>query len=104
MTLRDQWARMLLCIKGLSAEKVATIIENYDTPNALWGAFKYAEFREAADIAKEQQGGDAAPKKRGKSTVRRANMLLTELEATGRKKIGEAMSQKIYELFMSYKY
>lgn len=42
-TLHDLWTRMLLCIRGLSAEKVVEITQRWPTPQALIAAFEQCE-------------------------------------------------------------
>lgn len=53
MTLHECWARMLLSVKGMSAEKVAFVIAEgggYETPKRLWEAFRRDEERERREM------------------------------------------------------
>ena len=112
MTLQGCWARMLLCIHGLSAEKVAALMKHYRTPVSLYNAFVEAEAREqleleadAAELDLEATNGKGKGKGRAKKArVVPAEHMLTMLPGEGRKKIGVAMSEKIYHLFMDPSY
>jgi len=94
---------MLLCIRGVSAEKATAITKYYPTHRSLWDAFREAEGEE-----REQRYrlGDNIGTGRGKARVRvtEARHLLTRLGNSNRQKIGEKLSQDIYELFMKKRY
>ncbi|KAG8992464.1 Crossover junction endonuclease mus81 [Tulasnella sp. JGI-2019a] len=102
-TLKNCWTRMLLCVTGFSAEKVARLLEMFDTPKALWDAFQEAE-----KIEEEERGRKEREREQGKgkgrqkkSKVPLAKHLLTRMteDMSGRKKIGPALSEKLYNLF-----
>lgn len=105
--MRENFARILLCINGLSPEKVSAILEVYDTPIALWGAFLEAEQLERDERIREEEEA-ATGKGKGrkkKSTVPLAKHMFTRLpNVRGRRKIGEALSEKIYDIFRSEEY
>ncbi|KAJ7928153.1 ERCC4 domain-containing protein [Mycena leptocephala] len=110
-TVRDTWARMLLCVKGMSAEKVGAVVEQWDTPRALWEAFREAQIAEQDALAWEAAEAEAAaPKGKGKgkkkSTVREARLMLQGVGGAegGVRAIGQALSTKLYDLFMSEDY
>lgn len=106
VTLKDVFARMLLCIRGMSAEKVATILEHYDTPRRLWDAFRDAEVVEVQERAAEAEQVAEGNGKKGKkkSQVIPAKHMLTRLLANGRREIKCALSEQVYDLFMSEEY
>lgn len=115
LTTRECWARMLLCVNGLSPEKVAAIIDLYDTPKALWESFAAAEEEEDIERQRENEegvarlaanGGKEKGKGRGKrSAVIPAKHMLTRMpNGIGRRKIGAALSEKVYELFRAHSY
>ena len=106
MTVFDCWTRMLLCINGLSAEKVSLIIETYPTPRSLWQAFRAATATEERQRIQEEMAGGSAQKGKGKKNqIEPANLLLTRLPAVGaRKKIGPALSKKVYDQFIQLQY
>ncbi|KAG8887491.1 Crossover junction endonuclease mus81, partial [Tulasnella sp. 408] len=102
LTTRECWARMLLCVNGLSPEKVAAIIDLYDTPKALWESFAAAEEEEDIERQRENEeavarqaasGGIEKGKGRGKrSAVVPAKHMLTRMpNGIGRRKIGAAL-------------
>ncbi|KAF8306454.1 hypothetical protein DL93DRAFT_2088571 [Clavulina sp. PMI_390] len=104
-TLRDAFAQMLLCIRGMSAEKVATILEHYDTPRRLWDAFRDAERIEEEDRAEEEvRTAEGGKGRRKKSQVISARHMLTRLPANGRREIKQALAEQVYDLFMSEQY
>ncbi|KAF8217721.1 ERCC4 domain-containing protein [Mycena galopus ATCC 62051] len=107
-TVRDTWARMLLSVKGMSAEKVGAVIERWDTPRALWEAFCAAQEAEAEAL--EREAAAAGPSKgkgrKKKSEVPEARLMLQGVGSAegGSRAIGQALSTKLYELFMSENY
>jgi hypothetical protein len=98
---------MLLTIKGLSAEKVAFVIapgSGYQTPRALYEAFKRdeeRERRERLEMERENEMGSiglhvnekrTGSGKRKTKKIRLARELLCELGGNGRSKIGSVLS------------
>ncbi|KAJ7098269.1 ERCC4 domain-containing protein [Mycena epipterygia] len=107
-TVRDTWTRMLLCVKGMSAEKVGAVVERWDTPRALWEAFRAAQLEECArarEQAEEVAGAKGKGKKK-KSAVPEARMMLQGVGGAdgGVRAIGPALSSKLYDLFMAQDY
>ncbi|KAJ7047896.1 ERCC4 domain-containing protein [Mycena alexandri] len=111
-TVRDTWTRMLLCVKGMSAEKVGAVVERWDTPRALWEAFREAQVEEQEAFAWEAAEASATGKGKGKgkgkkkSAVPEARLMLQGVGGAdgGVRAIGPALSTKLYELFMSENY
>ncbi|KAJ7705676.1 restriction endonuclease type II-like protein [Mycena metata] len=109
-TVRDTWTRMLLCVKGMSAEKVGAVVERWDTPRALWEAFCEAQMEEQDALAWEAAEASATGKGKGKgkkkSAVPEARLMLQGVGGAdgGVRAIGPALSTKLYELFMSESY
>ncbi|KAJ7512447.1 hypothetical protein B0H11DRAFT_2182776 [Mycena galericulata] len=112
-TVRDTWARMLLCVKGMSAEKVGAVVERWDTPRALWEAFRLAEVeeregraREAAEEAAATSGPAKGKGRKKKSAVLEAKLMLQGVGGAdgGVRAIGPALSSKLYELLMAQDY
>ncbi|KDN44739.1 hypothetical protein K437DRAFT_247592 [Tilletiaria anomala UBC 951] len=100
LTVRDLWARMLLCIKGLSAEKVAEVLDLWPTP---------IDFYEAC-LEKEEEmrnGVDTGPAPRGpaKGLDAGQRMLFEHIQGPEqRRKIGAALSVKVWDFFMKRQY
>ncbi|THU79907.1 hypothetical protein K435DRAFT_845296 [Dendrothele bispora CBS 962.96] len=87
MTVRETWARMLLCIKGVSPEKAGELVKMYPTPRSMYEAFLDAEERE-----------------RTHKSVRKVFETRSMLENIGGntgRRIGPALSGKIYDALMS---
>ncbi|KAJ7089222.1 ERCC4 domain-containing protein [Mycena belliarum] len=108
-TVRDTWARMLLCVKGMSPEKVGAVVEQWDTPRALWEAFRAAQIEEAQARAAEDvapTGPDKGNGRKKKSAVPEARMMLQGVGGAegGMRAIGPALSGKIYDLLMAVEY
>lgn len=116
MTLQECWGRMLLTVRGMSAEKVAFVIgdangDGYETPRKLYEAFKKDEVRERREVRERERenavsnGTSAAENGKGKGRkklkrVRPARELLCDLGGSGRAKIGPALSGQVYDLLM----
>ncbi|CAE6400567.1 unnamed protein product [Rhizoctonia solani] len=105
-TLQDCTARMLQCIRGLSEEKIAALLESYPTPRSLYEAFLDAEKHHSAQLNQELgQVGPGKGKGKGMRNTKVAptepELMLSELGGKGRRKIGPALSKHIYEIFMA---
>jgi len=84
-TTADVWARMLLCIKGMSAERVGAIIKTYPTARSFWSAFVARK----ADWDREK--AQAGTKK-----VRDIELFFADVvQGEGRQKIGDALSREV---------
>lgn len=82
---------MLLCVKGMSAERVAAVIDVWDTPIAMWQAVKQRERKlaEAAELV------DPKPQK-GKRKVRGIELFFADaIPGQGRAAIGDALSKEV---------
>ena len=84
-TLREKFARMLLCIKGMSPERVSAVLDEWDTPRGLWEALQ-ARMAEAV----VGPGGDTAKKVRGPEMF-----FADRIAGAGRRKIGDALSKEV---------
>ncbi|KAJ7636921.1 hypothetical protein FB45DRAFT_907731 [Roridomyces roridus] len=112
-TVRDTWARMLLCVKGMSPEKVGAVIERWGTPRELWEAFRDAQKEEdkARRIEAAEQEAAARGPAKGKGRKKKSNVLEAQLMLQGvggaeggMRAIGPTLSMKLYELFMAMEY
>lgn len=89
-TLRDKFARMLMCVKGMSAEKVAAILDVYETPVALFEGLS-----EAVTVPSTEVVG-----KGKKAKVRGPDMFFADrVPGEGRRKIGDALSRELFKVF-----
>lgn len=110
LTARDLFTQMLLCVKGLSPEKAAAISGIYPTLRDLWNAFRIAEIdeEEGKKLAEEEAAVAAEQGKKGKGRkkqkVPQAQEMLCNLEASGRQRIGPALSASIYRLMRANLY
>ncbi|KAG8969546.1 Crossover junction endonuclease mus81 [Tulasnella sp. 419] len=102
-TLRKCFAKMLLSINGMSAEKVGRLLESYDTPKALYESFILAEEEEEQQRIQVEGTGTGKGRKK-KPQIKEAKHMLCAIEGTGRRKIGPALSEKVYHLFRSEAY
>ncbi|KAJ1310378.1 hypothetical protein OPQ81_007116 [Rhizoctonia solani] len=104
-TLQDCMARMLQCIRGLSEEKIAALLEIYPTPRSLYEAFLDAEERNSMQLNQESgQVGLGKRKGKSKTTSTGPELMLAQIGGKGRRKIGPALSKYIYEIFMDSEY
>lgn len=94
-TLRDKFARMLLCVKGMSAEKTSAILDVYDTPRRLFEALE-----QAVNEAPNMQPDDAGGKGKKKASVRGPELFFADrIPGEGRRKIGDALSRELFRIF-----
>ncbi|KAF9919507.1 Crossover junction endonuclease mus81 [Linnemannia zychae] len=84
LTVRDNFIKMLMVIRGVSAEKAVEIAKVYGTPRALFSAI-------------DKPGAEATKDERRDSIVKSVSNF-------GRKKIGPALATKIMDLWYSDKY
>lgn len=121
-TLREKFARMILSVKGMSAERVSAVLEIWETPRELWEALKAVQAEglsagggdnqeeSETQIDVESQGqsqnqsllvnNDGKGKGKGKKnkvpTVRGPEMIFAErIKGEGRRKIGDALSKDV---------
>jgi crossover junction endonuclease MUS81 len=96
---------MLQCVRGLSEEKIATLLEHYPTPRSLYEAFIDSERHHLAQLDREPNSARPLKgKAKDKMTSTSPALMLSELGGRGRKKIGPALSKGIYEIFMDLEY
>ncbi|KAK1220727.1 Crossover junction endonuclease mus81 [Marasmius sp. AFHP31] len=94
-TVRTCWAKMLLTVNGLSAEKAGLLVEGHATPRSLWQHFRDEEQRERDELEEEQRN---PPKGRSKkSKVISARHRLAHY-TTGARRFGDALSGKVYDV------
>lgn len=86
-TLREKFARMLLCVKGMSAERVSAVLDEWDTPKALWDALK------VRSEAVEEDQWKSKTKTRG-----REMFFADRMQGEGRRKVGDALSRDVRAL------
>ncbi|TRM61096.1 ERCC4 domain-containing protein [Schizophyllum amplum] len=104
MTARETWAKQLLRINKMSAEKAGAIVQVYPCSRTLRDAFRQAEKEEKEDRALEEaaraaQGGG----RKKKSEVQLAKHLLKDV-GQGIRFVGESLSEKVYDLMMAKTY
>nr|GAT48851.1 predicted protein [Mycena chlorophos] len=109
ITVRDTWARMLLCIRGMGAEKVGAVVNRWGTPREFWEALKAAEWEEARARVREEEEANAAAasgKSKGKGRKKKSSVPLAKLmlkgvggSEGGVRAIGPKLSSDIYDLF-----
>ncbi|KAK0197348.1 restriction endonuclease type II-like protein [Armillaria mellea] len=106
-TVSTVWAKMLLSVHGLSPEKVGAILSKYPTPMSLYVAFCEAEdIQRVMQQHEDSNGGPQVPegKRKARSNVPRAELLLADINRESGRPIGDALSKKIYMLLMSDDY
>lgn len=74
---------MLLCVKGLSAEKVGAMLEKWDTPIALYESLKRR-------VEEEPEEVPTGKKHRGPELY-----FADQFAGEGRRKIGDALSREV---------
>ncbi|WWD16092.1 hypothetical protein CI109_100517 [Kwoniella shandongensis] len=94
-TLREKFARMLLCVKGMSAERVSAVLDEWETPIALWESLK--EHNKTTESLESTDGADKGGKKRKRG---KEMMFADKIKGEGRRKIGDALSKELWRAFM----
>lgn len=85
LTLRDVYVRMLMCTRGLTAEKAMQIQRKWETPKSFIDAYKSIDM---------EAGGEEQGKKR------KGELVSKEFEGLiSRKKIGSTLSKKVAEIW-----
>ncbi|KAL1411098.1 Crossover junction endonuclease mus81 [Vanrija albida] len=82
-TVYETLARMLLCVKGMSPERVAAVLDQWDTPLALYEAMK----RRHAEGTRTE----------GRKTRTPQMMFADQVAGEGRRKIGDAQSAVLWK-------
>ncbi|KZT55583.1 hypothetical protein CALCODRAFT_498478 [Calocera cornea HHB12733] len=100
-TVGETWARMLLCIKGMSAERASWLLEHFGTSREMWEAYRKAENVEAVA---SQQASEVPTGKKGKKQTSGPKTMLVELGGDGRRKVTNALSEKVHEVMMDRTY
>jgi crossover junction endonuclease MUS81 len=90
LTLRDIFLKMLMCTRGLSAEKAMEIQRHWSTPRAFVEAFEKCGGRDDLGAGGAE---DEKARKRGEMVFRTAGGLV------GGRKIGKALSAKVAEVW-----
>lgn len=80
-TVRETLGRMLLCIKGMSPERVSAFLERWDTPRALYEAM----------VARHTQGTLG----QGSKAHKPESFFADQVTGEGRNKVGEALSREV---------
>jgi len=84
-TTADVWPKMLLCVKGMSAEKVGAIIKRYPTAAAFWTGFTKSKL-------KWEQERLSNPGEK----IRDLELFFAySVPGDGRQKIGDALSREV---------
>ncbi|KAG2224874.1 hypothetical protein INT45_008056 [Circinella minor] len=76
LTLKDLYLRMLMAIRGVSAEKASSLMTIYPTPSQLLQAYKFKSEEEAKGLAKK----------------------MTK-DSIGRRRWGQSLSEKLWEVW-----
>ena len=100
-TLKETFARMMMCVRGMSAEKVSAILDQFETPISLWEALKARREEEQVYLAAQKAGTQdddmtGAKKAKGKSKRRGPELFFADgIPGEGRRKIGDALSKDV---------
>ncbi|WWC89882.1 uncharacterized protein L201_004810 [Kwoniella dendrophila CBS 6074] len=93
-TLKEKFARMLLCIKGMSPERVSSILDLWETPKSLYDSLKDRNENQPLEI-------ELVDPVTGKKRKRSKELFFADMvKGEGRRKIGDALSREIWKAFM----
>ncbi|SGY45254.1 BQ5605_C001g00268 [Microbotryum silenes-dioicae] len=96
LTLRAQWARMLSCVSGLSAEKTVQFIGRWSTPMQF-----FAEGSEWSRIVKEDSFVAVEGKPVPKRARKEEDFVVEHLEDVGARGIKGKLGSKVWKLFQT---
>ncbi|KDE02997.1 hypothetical protein MVLG_06497 [Microbotryum lychnidis-dioicae p1A1 Lamole] len=96
LTLRAQWARMLSCVSGLSAEKTVQFIGRWSTPMQF-----FAEGSEWSRIVKEDSFVAVEGKPVPKRARKEEDFVVEHLEEVGARGIKGKLGSKVWKLFQT---
>lgn len=91
-TLKEKFAKMMMCVKGMSAEKVSALLDEWDTPRAMWEDMK--ERDEQPDNL--EPPGESRGKKR---KIGKGLFFAERVQGEGRRKIGDALSESVSSMW-----
>ncbi|KAF7323609.1 ERCC4 domain-containing protein [Mycena kentingensis (nom. inval.)] len=94
LTVLDAWARMLLCVRLMSAEKVRAVVERYPAPRVLYEVLRKAEKKERRARRRRAKGEYVE--------VPEARELFVGIG--GPRDIGRTLSGKLYDLFTAVEF
>lgn len=102
-TLKVAFGRMLLCVKGMSAERVSAMLDIWETPRSLWDDLKARVEQDKAskldDDDEEMDDGKTNKGKgkgKGKGKIRGPELFFADrVQGEGRRKIGDALSREV---------
>lgn len=87
-TLKVAFGRMLMSVKGMSAERVSAMLDIWETPRDIWEALKI----------RDKEGDQVVdPLAKGKKAKTRGPELFfaDKIQGDGRRKIGDALSKEV---------
>lgn len=95
-TLKVAFGRMLLSVKGMSAERVSAILDVWETPREMWEALNARMAEEGAEAAMTVESMGTAGKGKKKIKVRGPELFFADtVQGEGRRKIGDALSKEV---------
>jgi crossover junction endonuclease MUS81 len=90
-TLKVAFGRMLLSVKGMSAERVSAILDTWETPRDIWDALQIRN-QEPESIGEGEMQGK-------KKKVRGPELYFADtVQGEGRRKVGDALSKEVSTL------
>lgn len=88
-TLKVAFGRMLLSVKGMSAERVSAILDTWETPRDIWDALQIRNGQGELVVEEESQ-------KKKKTKVRGPDLYFADtVQGEGRRKVGDALSKEV---------
>ena len=105
-TVKEKFSHMLSCVKGMSVEKVSAVLDEFDTPKAMWEAVKLRmieEERQKRGDSESLGAGDSESQcqslgggKGRKKKPRGPELFFADrIQGEGRRKIGDSLSRDV---------
>ncbi|KAF9975702.1 Crossover junction endonuclease mus81 [Actinomortierella ambigua] len=100
VTVKDMFCKILMTVRGVSAEKAFEIARTFGTPRALFSALDDADDGQEGTTVSTMASADAWPTSTdNRIGQKRIKVIASAASKTGRKKIGPALSEKIANIW-----
>ncbi|KAG0244055.1 Crossover junction endonuclease mus81 [Actinomortierella wolfii] len=103
VSVKDTFSKILMTIRGVSAEKAVEIVRTFKTPRALFSALDYAE-DDTFDTSSGSAASSRATSVDSRIGNKRKKVIAQAGPKVGRKKIGPALSEKIATFWYAEEY
>lgn len=103
LTTAETFPRLLMCVKGMSNERVAAMVKTWPTCRDMWDAYRKREKSWKEEKRKEELELNMGIVKKKADRLRDLELFFADaLSGDGRQKIGDALSREVSASHMIY--